>query len=373
MKIRVVFDVPAAIANGLANGSLERVGGIVRFADNKQIVAWLQESRNFSNHATAGSALLSKLLAAVGTNAGTVETLTSVGSLGLDLVDMTVTLYMIYKIDRRIDSLQKEIGALCNLIETLNEKQNYVAINVALDQANVFLKTDSVVDRDGMFQAVIHDLVRAEKTLLADIAHDLDANKLSEAGHLIDCAILIDWIAAYCAVEFGRDDQATLRLDMNTTSLKPHVQRLGQNLVGENPALYFHESVSDDFLDRYIQIRAWLDGDVNVWERVVKQARKDFWNDDSVGRLFRERRKFLHVWPKLRDEPFYKENIPRAERVIENFQRLEGYAIQIESLQRPYRNYEVISKLAGKRLADHDDYVLVIDEDTLERLERLSA
>ena len=59
-------------------------------------------------------------------------------------------------------------------------------INVKrIDQANVFLKTDSVVERDKMFRALIRDLVIAEKTLLADIAHNLDENKLSEAGHLI--------------------------------------------------------------------------------------------------------------------------------------------------------------------------------------------
>lgn len=373
MQINVTFDVPAAIKVGLNSGTLERVGGIVRFTDNKQIVAWLQETRNMSNHAAKGSTLFSTLLAAVGTNAGTVETLTSIGNLGLDLVDMAVTMYMIDRVDQRLKSLQKEISAIYNLIEHLNEKQNYVAINVALDQANVFLKTDSVVGRDRMFDGVIRDLVKAEKTILADIAHNLDANKLSEAGHLIDCAILIDWIAAYCAVEFGRDDQATLRLDMNTAGLKPHVQRLAQRLVGKNPALYTHQSVSDDYLDRYIQIRTWLYGEDNVWESVVKEARKDFWSEESVRPLYREARKFLYVWPKLRKNPFYKENITRAERVIENFQRLEGYALQIESLQRPYRNYEVISQLAGNRLADHDDYVLVVDEDTLERLERLSA
>lgn len=373
MKINVAFDVPAAIANGLANGSLERVGGVIVFADSKRIVAWLQESGNMSPGAAKGFTLFSTLLAAAGTNAGTVETLTSVGNLGLDLIDMAVTMYMIERIDRRINSLQREISELRNLVEKLIEKENYVAINVALDQANVFLKTDSVVDRDRMFQSVIRDLVKAEKTLLADVAHDLDSNKLSEAERLIDCAILLDWIAAYCAVKFGRDDHATLRLGMNTAGLKPHVQRLARRLVGKNPALYFHESVSEEYLDRYIQIRAWLDGDVNVWERVVKEAREGFWNDDSVGRLFREARMFLHVWPKLHDDPFYIENLPRAERVIENFQRLEGYALQIKSLEKPYRDYRVISELASARLADHDDYVLVIDEDTLERLERLSA
>lgn len=373
MKINVAFDVPGAIETGLDKGILERVGGIVRFADNKQIVAWLQESQNMSNQAAKGSTLFSTLLAAVGTNAGTVETLTSAARVGADVLDLAVTFYALEKVSRRIDSLQDQIKAVYDRLEKEYAKNRSASIRFALSQADSFLNSESYVNRAGMIHNVVRDLAKAEAFLLEDIDHYLDDNKLSLAGQTIDCAILLDWIAAYCMVDFGHDGQATFQLQKGTAGLKPHVRRLAQRLVGKNPALYFHKSVSDDYLDRYIQIRAWLDGEVNVWERVVKEARKGFWSDESVGRLYREARKLLYTWPELRGNPFYKENIPRAERVIENFQRLEGYALQIESLQRPYRDYEVISKLAGNRLADHDDYVLAIDEDMIERLERLSA
>jgi len=51
MNIDVVFDVPAKVAEGLTNGSLERIGGVVRDASSKQIVMWLQED------GTKGSAI----------------------------------------------------------------------------------------------------------------------------------------------------------------------------------------------------------------------------------------------------------------------------------------------------------------------------
>ena len=237
---------------------------------------------------------------------------------------MAVTFYMIDRVDRRIASLQKEISELGKLIERNNEKQNYVAINRALANANVFLKTKSRKTRNEMYHGVINDLVAAEITLKADIGNDLDRNKLKEAGHLIDCAILLDSISAYCAVKYGRDDDAVLRLDMNISGLKPHVKRLVQSLVGKQAALYFHKSVSDDHLDRYIQIRKWLDGEDNVWERVAKEARKGFWNDNSVRRLYREARRFLYTWPKLRKDPFYIQNIPRAEARHREFPALGG-------------------------------------------------
>ena len=43
MNLNVVFDVPARVAQGLMNGSLERVGGVVRDSSTKEVVMWLQE------------------------------------------------------------------------------------------------------------------------------------------------------------------------------------------------------------------------------------------------------------------------------------------------------------------------------------------
>lgn len=43
MNLDVVFDVPQQIAEGLQNGSLERIGGVVRDSSSKKVVMWLQE------------------------------------------------------------------------------------------------------------------------------------------------------------------------------------------------------------------------------------------------------------------------------------------------------------------------------------------
>jgi hypothetical protein len=43
VNLNVFFEVPALIAQGLLNGSLERVGGVVRDSSSKQVVMWLQE------------------------------------------------------------------------------------------------------------------------------------------------------------------------------------------------------------------------------------------------------------------------------------------------------------------------------------------
>jgi hypothetical protein len=42
--VNATFQVPQHIAQGLSNGTLERVGGVVRQTGSKQIVAWLHEA-----------------------------------------------------------------------------------------------------------------------------------------------------------------------------------------------------------------------------------------------------------------------------------------------------------------------------------------
>ena len=61
MNLNVLFDVPAQVAQGLANGSLERVGGVVRDTSSKQVVMWLQEggsgiSKSIGTPSLAGGA-----------------------------------------------------------------------------------------------------------------------------------------------------------------------------------------------------------------------------------------------------------------------------------------------------------------------------
>jgi hypothetical protein len=55
MKIRVEFEVPDDIKAGLGNGTFERVGGVIRFTESKQVVAWLREGGSRS-HSPSGVA-----------------------------------------------------------------------------------------------------------------------------------------------------------------------------------------------------------------------------------------------------------------------------------------------------------------------------
>lgn len=372
MKIRVEFEVPDDIADGLRNGTLERFGGVIRSADSKHIVAFLREGGNMSRPAASGSALLPTLLAAAGMNAGSVETLTNVAAVSADLLDFSFTVYAFHQLNSRISTLQDEIAKTYELLDREFRKEKIAKIESALDMAEEFLVNHDHIARRALFADVIGRLLEVQNTLLQDIAETLQENQLSLALKLIDSVLTVGKMAAHCRAELGHEDHAISQLKKTETELRPHAEELVRQLVGDQPALYFYKDVEVDFLDRYMQIRSWLHDESDIWEIVVKEAREGFWNNEAIKPLFEDKRIFLYTSSDLNENPFYREAIPLAEWCIENFQRFECYALELESLNGPYRDDNVLSEIAARRVADYDDYLLIIDQEMLERLSRLS-
>lgn len=372
-KIRVEFEVPDEIVDGLGNGTFERYGGVIRHADSKQIFAFLQEGGNMSRKGSSGLTLLPTLLRATGMNAKTVAVVAGAVTIAGPLLDIAITAYTIHHLTRRIEALKKEIEEIYDRIVRHFTKSETAALQTALQIANELLDTEDAVSRREKANDVVARLVNAEKLLLMDLDDALNGRRLRKAGVLIDTVTSINMLSTRCSFEVGDEKIAIRRLSNSLADLRPRVDRLVLRLVGKQPAVYFHKSVSDDYLDRYIQIQAWLYGDEDVWEKAIKRARKGFWSKKAIKRLFREARRFLYTWPKLRKKPFYMKAIPRAELLIESFQRFESFALDMKSPERLDRDLEKLSEEAAKRLADHDDHVLVIDQEALDRVKRLSA
>ena len=373
MKVRVEFEIPDAIEKGLLNGTLERVGGVIRFSESKQVVAWLRGGGKMSPSPSSGLTLLPTLLRATGMNARTVAVVAGAVTVAGPLLDVAITSYTIYRLSMRIKELQQEIADIYNRLEKLLAKGNAAALNTALILAEGFLNTEDFDQRQAMLANVINELVKAQQLLLLDIDGALSANRLNSTNKMIAAFQALSTMESRCLADSGNKKQAAERLKANAEALRPNVRRLVKRLVGDNSALYLHESVSNDYLERYIQIQSWLTGEREVWETVIKEARKDFWNEKATERLFRTARRFLHTWQELRKDPFYIKAIPQTEQLIESFQRFESYALDLESPDRPSRELEALSEEAAQRLVVSDDYVLLVDEDALRSVGRLSA
>ena len=368
--ITVEFEVPDDILTGLATGKYERIGGVIRRRNSKQVIAWLREGGKMSSGSGSTMSLLPSLLQATGMNARTVTIVAGAVTVAGPLLDVAITTYTIYRLKKRIESLKQEIADIYDRLDREFDKERHASLLTALDRADEFLHTDDFAVRQGLLNSVIDKLVNVEKLLILELKDALKGDVLDSAARLITTAIAVNTMTARCSLEFGDEKVAIRRLKNSAKELRPQLESLVQKLVGDQPALYFHESVSDDDLERYVQIRSWLHSDENVWATVVMDTRREFWNRDAVKALYRRNRRRRRV---LVENPFYARTTPQAEQLIENFQRFEGFILELESLDRPFRDWELLEEEAAARLADHDDYVLVIDEEALDRVGRLSG
>jgi len=131
MDLNVVFDVPAHVAQGLRNGSLERVGGVVRDSSSKQVVMWLQEGGS-----EVSKALVQPPLAGVQALAKA-SSLLSAANLGVSVAGFAVVLQQLNRISEQIKAVEAKVdranhklddGWLAKLKAGINACQNAVEL-----------------------------------------------------------------------------------------------------------------------------------------------------------------------------------------------------------------------------------------------------
>ena len=129
--LNVVFDLPAVLANGLQSGALERVGGVIRDSNSKQVVAWLREGGS-----EVSKALVQPPLAGIKALT-TANSLLSAANLGVSVAGFAVVLQQLNRISEQIKAVEAKVdrtnhklddGWLAKLKAGINACQNAVEL-----------------------------------------------------------------------------------------------------------------------------------------------------------------------------------------------------------------------------------------------------
>ncbi len=129
--LNVVFDLPAVLANGLQSGALERVGGVIRDSNSKQVVAWLREGGS-----EVSKALVQPPLAGIKALT-TANSLLSAANLGVSVAGFAVLLQQLNRISEQIKAVEAKVdranhklddGWLAKLKAGINACQNAVEL-----------------------------------------------------------------------------------------------------------------------------------------------------------------------------------------------------------------------------------------------------
>ena len=389
MLLEVALEIPLAIARGLASGELERVGGVVRDVASKQVVAWLREGGQIANNSDLAGGLLNTLLnSATGGMLSTttnllntavtarshfliMQELHSLTNLigivsGIGVLNLATTVISTGIILKRMSDLESAIKGLNVVIAKQFAQDHQVKMEAAIHAADNALNMEGPSNRNFQANTAIGKLFEARQHIWLEIdtlqssSHDAPNNELMQKN--IELAMHLDTLYCRCLLELENLARAKTFLDIKLKDYRETSRCLVHRHLGTHRAAYFHNSVLESDLRRYIAIEHWLRADGNRLMEILLANRRDFWNkdvanDSNIGKPGKGN---------------YLEALTQSELLIENYRRFSGFHAEIEALERLGISHSELAKQqnealakAEKTLTEHDDYLLLVDREWL--------
>ena len=405
MLLEVALDIPEYIAKRIASGELERVGGVVRDAVSKQVVMWLQEGGQIESNPDLAGGLLRTVIQA--TAGGTASTLAGAANLaatarshfvimqelqaltnlvgivgGIGMLNFAATAISTAILLKRLSDLERAIEGLYKHVSREFSRDRQVNLEAAIHAATDSLNMDNLRNRNLQANAAIRELFAARRHVWREV--DLLKRGPADAvnNQLIQNNILqamqLDSLRSRCLLEIDEFSRAKAYLADNLDSYREISRELVHRHLGEHRAMYFHKSVLESDLRRYLAIEFWLRADGDRLFEILLANRHDFWNQDvaeesKIVKPGKARRSLVPNRSKDEAEDCpHIDALTQSELVIENYQRIQGFQMEIEAIERlgiPHSEWvkqqdEALAK-AEINLAEHDDYVLLIDKEWL--------
>ena len=422
LQIEVMLEVPLKIAQGLASGQLERVGGVIRkTTGKKEIVAWLREGGRIASNSEIAHGLVRSLLhrnlGAASTGASIVQGIVTANSQyrvanGLQIIrhrltfvgaltalNIAVAGYTLLTLGQRIQKLERHVHNIFNELK----KEQSVKLDAAVEYAEHVLESIKNHKDNAAFQLApllaAQPLIQSRTRLLADVDSLLNQNVLTAeqlimAQQLLATAMQLDTLQVRCYLEAEQIDRASALLDQYKSYFKSRTRRLTQHWLGSRRrSLYFHESVSKEEFVQYLSIEEWLRDSNDLLFDLIMEHQSNFW-DSKVTKALKpdsKTKKAVQKFGALLSQketanqalPLHLLALEQVHQLIENFERFEGFALEIADLQR--RNLLASSenrmsfarwnRLADNtekgKLEDYGDYVCVVDTQELQKAEKV--
>ena len=389
LPLEVVFDVPPEIVRGLATGTLERVGGVIREQGSKQVVMWLREGGQLAKNSNLAGGVLKSLLnvgsgGLTGVAFGTLDAVvaanrhnqimqqfssltnlvTMVGGIGvLNIATTVVSTAIILK---RIGDLEQAIKNLNVAIAKQFAQDRQIKMEAAILAATNAFDMKGEGNRAFMARTAVLELFKARQHIWLEIdtltasSPEVENNELMQKN--LEQAMHLDSLYCRCLLALDNPELAETHLKIKLIDYKATSQNLVHRHLGTHRAAYFHHSIKESDLLRYIAVEHWLRPNENrLWE-ILLANRRDFWNKDVADEK--------NVKKPGMDS--FIDALTQSELLIENQRRFEGKLAEIEATNRlgvkqsewEQKQEEALAK-AEINLAEHDDYVLLVDKEWL--------
>jgi tetratricopeptide (TPR) repeat protein len=384
--VTTTFTLPASIAQGLATGAYERVGGVIREAGTKRVVSWLRETgtsnlpglpsllgfsglplpsdpvtgalnlvvqslntgvllKGFGDVKTRLSAL-GKQIEAVERSVQEVKGVLQVTS-AVSALNLGVSVMGFAVINQRLNELEKRLAKTEELLNKIDKKidlAHYANFKAALGLAINAFTMSKRENRDNMATQAINRFLEAEH-----IYSDYAGKELKQGSRLAD-EYLLTLSLAYmaevrCHLELNEIDTALSRLQEAERVIGSLTKKYIELLLTSNPAAYLQPQFKGQIdLRRLTQIHQWIDSTLDenaVFEmhrenlvnlsqdpgKWIESLPAAIWDAqvDWVGKAF---------WDDPKPQIFSR--LPRVmaamESMIETHRRLESYQWELQAI-----------------------------------------
>ncbi|MGV0101797.1 TPR repeat-containing protein [Nostoc sp. DSM 114160] len=298
LPVTVTFMLTDWIAKGLADGTFERVGGVIRDVATKQVVSWLreQESNNYevptsppsannllnlifsgTNLVASGAnaAVTGKGLANINGRLGSIEN--QIGQIGQSLqltqgilqvttaasvLNLGVSVMGFAVIAQRLKELEQRLKQAEELLKKVNRKIDlsfYANFRAAIELAiNAFTMTKPENRRSSALQA-INRFIEAEH-IYTDYA-DIEIEQKSQIADEYLLTLSLAYLAeARCYLELEEHDTALRRFQEGSRVIRSRILEYVKLLLTSNPAVYLQPQFKGQIdLRRLTRIYQWLD------------------------------------------------------------------------------------------------------------------
>ena len=366
-SLQVFLHVPEVIIQGLTDGSLERVGGVIRETSGKQIVAWLRDMDGWRETGKIVPHSLNQVIDA----SSTVQNTTSLISplLAGSILNFSMSAVSLWAIMRRMDQLSTQIDLLRETVKTEFKRERDMRFKIALQAArDVFEGNPNSAYSENAARSAIDGLYEARENFLDELSllarSGIVADQRALAQHYLLRAMYAEMSRVRCYL-IASVDTALKRLSEDMPRFRDITVTLVKAWLGDKPAAYFYRDMTASDVGRFIAIQRWLSepDDPNKIDRahhlfeLIDRLRPDFWNKEISG-LFDGIR--LPWTQPPYSQPILADQLTQAEIVIENFQHLQGFELELRSLRLSASDWDNL--VSEQDLAEHG-FAIILDKD----------
>lgn len=360
-------QVAAKVLWGLSTGQYERVGGVIRHAKTKRIVAWLRDTGVPINAPALGP--LMQL------NAATALLNLSVTTIGFEIVR------------QRLAAIERDLGSILEIIQRVDRKIDlgfYANFQAALQSAKSAFTMQDDRNRRVSANLAINRFLEAEHYYLGMLDEELEAGSVAVSPFLNTLTLACVTVAR-CYLEMEEVETARQHLQEGSDILSSRVQEFYTSIIGVNPAIYLHPQLANSIsLERMTHLLRYEDPTLtetvlfetlrsSLWDTAntnpdswLKKLPKSLWQhsidgEKKMGPVKQTRskeEKLERLLPRLANA------FSQVEQAIESASCLQGFQIELDYLLEHDISFTDWRQIEFPATSQDDPLILLIPQES---------